>query len=125
MTYLLAKHKMRGEFEADLMQSILRRSMLNSIGIAILIIGLGSAEFIYWRSLKSASDAGFEDSPYDSRVYQQDVERTIGVFGLIMDEFSRTMAKLGEPGPLAITIAAGSLLAAGGCFFVASRMPRE
>jgi len=102
-----------------------RRSLLNYIGIAILIAGMGTGEFIYWRSLKSDSATDDADSPYESRVYEQDVQRTIGVFGLIMDECSRAVAKLGEPRPLAITIAMVSMFAAGGCFLVASRMPPD
>lgn len=102
----------------------LTRSLLNYIGIAILILGLASGEFIYWRSLKNAT-ADDADSPYDSRVYEQDVERTIGVFGLIMDEISRSIGRLREPGPMGITVAVVSVVAAGGCFFVASRMPPE
>ena len=53
------------------------------------------------------------------------MERTIGIFGVIMDQWERTVAKLEEPGPLGITIAVVSMLAAGGCFAVAARMQRE
>jgi disulfide bond formation protein DsbB len=107
------------------MQSISRRSLLNYIGIAILIAGMGTGEFIYWRSLRHDSAADDGNSPYDSRVYEQTMERTIGIFGVIMDQWERTVAKLEEPGPLGITIAVVSMLAAGGCFAVAARMPRE
>jgi hypothetical protein len=103
------------------MQSLSRRTLLNYIGIAILILGIGAGEFIYWRGLQRDATAD-ADSPYDSRAYEQDVERTVGVFGLIMDEISRA---LHEPGPMGITIAIVSAAAAGGCFFVASRLPRE
>ena len=106
------------------MQSTSRRSMLNYIGIAILIVGLGAGEFIYWRSLRHESAAGDADSPYDSRVYEQTMERTVGIFGVIMDQWSRTAERLEEPRPLAITIGVASMVAAGGCFMAASRMPR-
>jgi hypothetical protein len=124
MPYLLAQYKALEDFAWRMTQPISRRSLLNYIGIGILIIGLGSGEFIYWRSLKN--DAGADaDSPYDSRVYEQDVERTIGVFGLIMDEISRSLGKLREPGPMGAAIAVVSVAAAGGCFFFASRLPPE
>jgi len=100
------------------------RSLLNYLGIAILIAGLATGEFIYWRSLHQ-EEPDFVDSPYDSRVYEQTMERTMGVFGLIMDECSRAVARLKEPKPLAITIVVVSMLAAGGCFFAASRPRRE
>jgi hypothetical protein len=104
-----------------------RRSLLNYIGIFILLAGMGVGEFIYWRSLQGGSGIDDEDpllSQYDSRVYQRNVQMYVGTFGLIMDQWSRAVAKLEEPRPLAITITVVSMLAAGGCFMVASRMPR-
>jgi hypothetical protein len=111
------------------MQSpISRRSLLNYIGIFILLAGTGSGEFIYWRSLQNGPGSDDNDalnSQYDSRVYQRGVQMYVGAFGLIMDQWSRAAAKLGEPRPLAITITVLSMLAAGGCFIAASRMPRD
>ena len=111
------------------MQSrISRRSLLNYLGIGILIAGMGIGDFIYWRSLQGGSGRGDEDSaasPYDSRVYEQTMERTVGTFGLLMAQWSRSVESLGEPRPLAVTIAVVSMLAAGGCFVAASRMPRD
>jgi hypothetical protein len=106
----------------------MRRSLLNYIGVFILIAGMSVGEFIYWRSSRDGSGTDDQDpllSQYNSRLYQSDVKRYVGTFGLIMDQWSRATAKLGEPKPLAITIAVISLFAAGGCFMVASRMPRE
>jgi hypothetical protein len=105
-----------------------RRSLLNYIGIFILLAGMSAGELIYWRSLQKGSKAEDQDpldSQYDSRLYQRDLQRYVGTFGLIMDQWSRTAAKLGEPRPLAITIIVFSILAAGGCFMVALRMPRD
>jgi hypothetical protein len=105
-----------------------RRSLLNYIGLFVLVVGMGLGEFIYWRSLQSGSEKDEEDplsSQYDSRAYQRQVQTYVGTFGLIMDQWSRAMARLGEPKPLAITITVLSMLAAGGCFIVASRMPRD
>ena len=104
------------------------RSLLKHIGIFILLAGMGVGEFIYLRSLQGSS--GTDDaypllSQYDSRVYQRDVRMYVGTFGLIMNQWSRAAAKLGEPRPLAITITVLSMLAAGGCFMVASSMRRD
>jgi hypothetical protein len=105
-----------------------QRSLLNYAGIIILVAGLCLGEFIYWRSLHSgAGDAG-EDPlqwQYDSRAYQREIAVNVGTFGLITDQWSRAIAGLKEPRPLAITITIVSMLAAGGCFIVASRMPRD
>ncbi len=105
-----------------------RRSLLNYIGIFILLTGTGVGEFIYWRSLQAGSGTADEEplvSQYDSRVYQRDVQMYVGTFGSIIDHWSRAAAKLREPRPLAITITVLSMLAAGGCFMVAARMPRD
>ena len=103
-----------------------RRSFLNYLGIAILLAGMVIGDFVYWRGLQNAPPDDSDDplaSPENSRVYQQGVERNVGVFGLLMVEFSDAVATLGEPRPLAITIMVVSCLAAGGCFLVAARLP--
>ena len=119
----------RVDLEAVIMQSpTSRRALLNYIGVLILLAGMGAGEFIYWRSLQGGSGTDAEDpllSQYDSRVYQRDVRMYVGTFGLIMNQWSRAAAKLGEPRPLAITITVLSMLAAGGCFMLASRMRRD
>jgi hypothetical protein len=107
---------------------ISRRSLLNHIGLFILLAGMSVAEFIYWRSLQDHSDRDDGDplaSQYDSRAYQRQVQMYVGTFGLIMDQWSRAIANLREPKPLAITITVFSMLTAGSCFIAASRMPRD
>jgi len=108
--------------------SISRRSLLNYAGVAILIAGIGTGEFIYWRSLQGGTGSGTGDDSLillaDSKAYDRQMEVNAGTFGLIMDQWMRSVAKLGEPGPLAITISVVSILAAGGCFLVASRQSR-
>jgi hypothetical protein len=101
------------------------RTFLNYAGIFILIAGMCTGEFIYWRSLHGGAGAGDEDPlswQYDSRVYQREIAVNVGTFGLIMDKLSRSAS---SPGSLAIIITVVSVLAAGGCFFVASRLPRD
>jgi hypothetical protein len=101
-----------------------RRSFLNRLGIGILIVGMGTGEFIYTRSLhkREVDDAAADASPYDSRTYKRSMERVSGKFGALMDRWMQTIAGLGEPKPLAITIGAISMLTAGGCFLLAARM---
>jgi len=105
-----------------------RRSFLNYTGIVILLVGMGVGEFIYWRSLHAGSAGDGEDplqEQYDSRLYQREIQVNVGTFGLIMDQGSRAIANLAQPRPLAITITIISMAAAAGCFFVASRLPRD
>jgi hypothetical protein len=115
-------------FRGIMQPLISRRSFLNYFGILILLAGIGSGEFIYWRSLQVGSATDDEDavfSQYDSREYQREVQMYVGTFGLIMDEWSRAVEKLREPRPLAITIIVLSMVAAGCCFVAASRLPRD
>ena len=106
---------------------ISRRSLLNYIGLFILLAGISVGEFIYWRSLQSGLERDEDPltSQYDSRAYQRQVQMYVGTFGLIMDQWSRAIANLREPKPLAITITVFSMLTAGSCFIAASRMPRD
>jgi hypothetical protein len=104
-----------------------RRSLLNYIGLFILLAGISAGEFIYWRSLQSSSEKDEDplSAQYDSRAYQRQVQTYVGTFGLIIDQWSRAISNLKEPKPLAITISVLSMLAAGGCFIAAFRMPRD
>jgi hypothetical protein len=100
--------------------------MWNYIGIAILILGTATAEFVYWRGQHRPQQAA---DPllwqYDSGAYQREVQTYVGSLGLLIDELKRSLAKLGEPGPMAITIVVAAAAAAGVCFFIAWRMRRE
>ncbi|MGA3172099.1 MAG: hypothetical protein ABSE62_13920 [Chthoniobacteraceae bacterium] len=95
---------------------------MNYIGLAILIVGIALGEFIYWRGLQHPS-AG--DDPllwqHDSGQYQREVETYSGGFGLLVDQWSRALANLGQPTPLAITIVIISALASATCFLIAQR----
>lgn len=104
-----------------------RRSLLNYIGIAILMLGMSTGEFVYWRSLQTPDRTSDEDiilTPESSRLYERSVETNVGIFGMIMVKWSHALSKLGEPRPLAITLCAVSGLVAGGCFLLASRIPQ-
>jgi hypothetical protein len=104
-----------------------QRTLLNYVGIVILILGMATGELIYWRSLHAPdrpSDSDLLLTPENSRTYERTVETNMGTFGLIVAQFSREMEKLKEPKPLAITICTASALLAGGCFLLASRQPR-
>jgi len=104
--------------------SIPRHTLLNYIGIAIVVAGMGAADLIYWHSLQKAPVADDSESPYDNRKYEQGVEKQVGAVGLLMEKWSQSMTALEEPRGEAITIVVVSVIAAGGCFLAASRMPR-
>lgn len=105
-----------------------RRSLLNYAGIAILVAGLAAGEFIYWRGLRQGADSQNAEATArlaDSKVYDYEVRTQVGTLGAIMIGWENALEKLGEPGPLAVTICVASAIAAGGCFMAARRMPRN
>ena len=104
-----------------------QRSLLNYVGIAILMLGMITGELIYWRSLHTTDAPDERDlllTPETSRAYERAVETNTGTFGLVMVQISHGIGHLTEPKPLAITICGVSALVAGGCFLAASRQPR-
>ena len=107
--------------------AIFRRSFVNYFGVFILLVGMSVGDYKYWRSLQDDAGPGDEQlllSQYSSKAYQQAVQRNVGVFGMLVNQWSLELAELGEPRPLAITIMVVSSLAAAGCFLVAARLPR-
>jgi hypothetical protein len=89
--------------------------------MVVLILGMGLGEFLYWRGTRrSVEDDG--PSLYDSREYQRDVQMYVGTLGLIIDQWERAVSSPGAPG---VEVAVAAVVAAGACFWMASRLPRE
>ena len=98
-----------------------RRTLVNYIGIGILLAGMSTGEILYWHGLHTGQENDMAENPYDSRVYQDDVKRNVGVFGLMMDQGARVFR---EPKAMGVAVGLSAMAAAGGCFIFASRMPR-
>ncbi len=101
-----------------------QRSMLNYIGLCILLAGLSVSSFVYWHGPHDDSVTDDDETAFssdDSRAYKNAMEKNVGAFGLLEAQWSESLAKLGEPTPLAITILVVAGLAAGGCFRLATR----
>jgi hypothetical protein len=97
-----------------------RRALLHRCGAVILFVGICLGAFVYWSAPPSASQSVYDDSmlaPEDSRRYAHDTEVNFGKTGVIGDKAMRTVSRLGEPKPLAITIIVISVLVSGGCFY--------
>jgi hypothetical protein len=105
------------------------RSTLNWVGVAVLVVGLGSAVLI-WRA-QDRSDgeneaAQYADpsaplSPLDSRKQVRDVEMYYGKLGVLVEEAEELL----HGKPLAKTIGVVSALTAAGLFLVAARLGDE
>ena len=103
------------------------RTALTWSGVAILVVGLGSAASI-WRAqdriereneAAQAADAAAPLSTLDSRRQVRDVELYYGKLGVLMEEGKELL----HGKPLAKTIAAVSVLTASGLFLLAARLP--
>jgi hypothetical protein len=102
--------------------------MLNRFGVVILVVGLGSAVWI-WRvqdridrenAAAQAADPQAPLSPLDSRKHIRDMELNYGHLGVVMEE----AAELLRGKPLAKTIVVLSLLISTGLFLIAARLQR-
>ncbi|MDR3403384.1 MAG: hypothetical protein P4L99_12875 [Chthoniobacter sp.] len=105
-----------------------RRTLLNQIGLVILVAGFCLGGLIYWSappdkdgdsSYSVDDDASL--SPEDTRRYGHDTEMNFGKMGMLVDKGMRSAAKLGEPKPLAITVTIVSILTAVGCFAIGAQ----
>jgi hypothetical protein len=105
------------------------RSLLVWIGAGILLVGLGSAAWIWHeqdlidRQQDAAQAAGGASplAPEDSRRHVRDVEIYYGKLGLLMEQAEG----LFHGKPLAKTIGVISVVAAAGLFLVSARLRTE
>jgi hypothetical protein len=91
------------------------------ISLVILLVGLGSAAYIYRTAEKRANDVlGYEVGgegaysvdPGDSKKYQRDLELYGGRANVLLDELRRWLVSLWQGKTLAVTVALISLLIA-------------
>ena len=108
------------------------RETLILIGAIIMVIGLGSAIWIYQSAGDySGSVLGYEIidgsaypiRPEDSRIYRRDLELYGGKAAVVVDDFSRWFVGLWHGTSLAFTIAGISIFISFIFFFAATRLP--
>jgi hypothetical protein len=106
-----------------------RRTWLNLISVAILLVGLGSAALIYQRARNITSGAlGYESAdgticpimPENSKLYRHNLEVYGGKFSVIMDDFSCWFAGLWQGKSLAVIIAFTTIIISFGFFYAAN-----
>ena len=97
--------------------SVTRRiRRLKTIGVVVLLLGIGSAGLVYWLGMRSAnlnddiSMAGFD------RAQQRQMGQLYGKMGLLIEQWSDDLK---QPGTQAFLIVAVSALVAAGCFYFA------
>jgi flagellar basal body-associated protein FliL len=98
-----------------------RRARLRTIGILVLLLGLGGAGAVYWTG---APPEDFSANPATARAYRtesRDIEINFGKMGLVMNDL---LDDLKYPRTQAAIIAVVSLLVASGCFCFAQWLER-
>jgi hypothetical protein len=108
------------------------RTCLNIISAIILVVGLGTAIYIYQTADSGSSGAlGYQIlggsvypiMPENSKIYKHDLELYGGKAVVLADEFRRWFIGLWHGKSLAFTVAFISIFISFGFFFAANYMP--
>ena len=107
-------------------------AFLNLISAIILLVGLGSAIYIYQTAeddlgsvlgYEVVGGSAYPIMPQDSKMYRHDLELYGGKAAVLADEFSRWIVGLWYGKSLAYTIACITFIISFGFYFAASHLP--
>ena len=93
-----------------------RGARLRTVGVLVLLLGLGGAGAVYWTGVPPED---LSANPATARAYRteaRDIEINFGKMGLLMNDLENDLK---YPGPQAAIIAVTSILVASGCFYFA------
>ncbi len=108
------------------------RTYLNRIAALVLLVGLGSAAFLYWTAEHHAPGVlGYEAGggevypilPGDSKKYLRDLEIYGGKSAVLVEEFKSWFLGLWHGKSLAWIVAGMTLFVSAGLFYAAGRRP--
>ncbi len=107
-----------------------RRAALNAVGVIVLVLGLVGACMVFvvgqnrLAGQGGNADGAWQDgslAPADSKSFSHDVQMYNGTAGVLVMKWWNLCDELKRPGPMALMIAVGSAVVAGGCFMMAKR----
>lgn len=108
------------------------QTMLNTIGMLVLVLGLAAASLVLLRGLRQSNNPAASNSPddwqddslslQDSKASSHDLEMYNGKLGMLTVKLSDAFHR---PESLAMIIATASTLVALGCFFVSRHLPLD
>lgn len=110
------------------------QARLYLISAVILLVGLGSAIYIYHKAENNPGDVlGYEVvdgnvypiAPEDSKKYLHDLELYGGKANVLANEFMSWFAGLWHGKSLAFTVACGTIVISFGVFFVANHLSSD
>ena len=107
-----------------------RSATLHVVGVIVLLMGLVGSGIVYGLGQNRSAgqganaDGSWQDgslAPADSKSFSHDVQMYNGTAGILVVKWWNLCDELKRPGSMAIMIAAGSAVVAGGCFMAAKR----
>src|SRR5580700_9383272 len=106
------------------------RSRLRLIGLILLVLGLATAEGIYWFGEKAAEKPGTQESDElansiqleNQRKADREIEMGFGKVYVMLIHAENWWAALPVYKKAAFSIAAATVVAAGGCFILAPQL---
>jgi hypothetical protein len=115
-----------------------RAELLKTIGVVVLVLGIGSASVVYWSGQNSSASqshhqeplnaqGGWSDSTLalgDTKGASRTIEMNFGKVAVLIVNWLHRWEQLKPHQLLAITIATISILTALSCFLVANRLLR-
>lgn len=106
-----------------------RRTSLNLISAIILVVGLGSAAFIYQRAVNNLYGEVTDETMHqimlqNSKLYRHNLEVFGGKLNVIMDDFRRWLNELWHGKSLAFIMACISIIISALFFYTANYLPQ-
>ncbi len=94
---------------------------LRTVGVLVLLLGLGGAGLVYWRGAIPEDLSDDVATARTSKKQARAIEVNVGKMGLFMNDL---LEDFQDPGTQAATIAAASVCVACGCFYFARLQAR-
>ena len=96
--------------------SLRHQKRLKAIGIIVLLLGIGSAGFVYWLGTRTPDLSDDLSMVGYNRAESRQMGQLFGKMGLLIEDWSNDLK---QPGTQAEIIVAISILVAAGCFYIA------
>jgi len=107
---------------SDLHPPYRRSTRLRTIGIIVLVLGIGCAGTVYWLGTRSPNLSDDPSLLGFNRLKERQMGLLYGKMGTLIEDWTD---ELKEPGTQAEIIVAGSIFFAAGCFYFARLLEHD